>query len=98
MNDIGEIITRWQKDCFSWDINVNSNKSYYQSAKDALSEREAISSNPLDIDPKIREQMELSNQYVSIHLYPDNGIGSYEVFHYSLVAAILEMEEILKDH
>lgn len=94
---IAIILIRWQEKCFGWNINVNDNKTTYTSAKDTLEERQAIANYDLDINPEIRAKMEGTNQYVNIVVYPDNGIGSYEVFHYDLIGAILEMDRILEE-
>ena len=92
------ILDRWQRECYGWSISVNDNKTYGDTAKSVIADRESVLGDrdePLGIEPDVRAKMEELNQYVCIQVYPNNSIGSYEVFHYNLLMGITEMEKIL---
>jgi hypothetical protein len=85
---LNELISRCKCGVF---VTVNEHRDYYQSAADALIERDGYECPPR-IDPAVRAEMIRLNTVVRLQFYPDTPIGSYEIYHYDLDAALAEAE------
>lgn len=75
-------------------LTVNQHRDYYQTAEEALKEKEGYECPP-EIEPEVRQAMIDKNIIVDLQVYPDTPIGSYNIYHYDLEAAIDEALECL---
>lgn len=70
-------------------INVNDHRNVYQSAADWLEERKGFECPP-EIDDDVRAKIIETDTIIDIVFYPDTPIGSYNIVHYDLDAALDE--------
>lgn len=68
-------------------LTVNEHRDYYFTAEEALDEAKGRECPP-EIDTAVRAQMIALNTIVTIQFYPDTPIGSYEIWHHDLDAAL----------
>ena len=68
-------------------LTVNEHRDYYQSAELTLEEAEERECPP-EIAPDVRAQMIKSDTIVRLQFYPDTPIGSYEIWHHDIDAAL----------
>ena len=76
-------------------LEVNRHRDYYQTAEDALIEKQRYECPP-EIDEDVREVMVKTNTIIELQFYPDTPIGSYSLYHYDLEKILDEALEILK--
>jgi hypothetical protein len=70
-------------------LTVNQHRDYYQTAEQALEEAAKFECPP-EIDSNVRAEMIRTNTIVELQFYPDTPIGSYDIWHHSLDAALDE--------
>jgi len=70
-------------------LAVNQHRDYYQTAEDALKEKEGYECPP-EIEPEVREIMIKKNVIIDLQFYPNTPIGSYSIYHYDLDMALDE--------
>lgn len=70
-------------------ITVNEHRNYYQSAEQALEEY-ANYECPPEIEDGVRKVMIETNTVINVQFYPDTPIGSYDIYHHDLDAALTE--------
>ena len=70
-------------------IEINHHRDYYQSAADWIEDRKGFECPP-EIEPDVRAKIIETDTIIDIQFYPDTPIGSYEIVHYDLDAALDE--------
>lgn len=70
-------------------LTVNQHRGYYQTAEEALKEKEGYECPP-EIEPEVRAAMIEKNTIIDLQFYPDTPIGSYSIYHYDLDMALDE--------
>lgn len=68
-------------------LTVNEHRDYYQTAEYALTEKDGYECPP-DIAPDVRTEMIRTDTIIQLQFYPDTPIGSYDVYHHDLDAAL----------
>lgn len=68
-------------------LTVNEHRDYYQTAAQALDEADGLECPP-QIAPDVKARMIETNTIVRLQFYPDTPIGSYNIWHYDLDAAL----------
>jgi hypothetical protein len=68
-------------------LAVNEHRDVYESVEEHLIDA-AGRECPPQIEPDVRRRMIETDTIVKLHFYPDTPIGSYEVWHYDLDAAL----------
>jgi len=68
---------------------VNQHRDCYQTAEEALKEKEGYECPP-EINPEVRKAMIDKNIIIDLQFYPDTPIGSYSIYHYDLDMALDE--------
>jgi hypothetical protein len=91
MDKLKELLSRCKCGVF---ISVNEHRDYYQTAAEALKERDEREAPP-ETDTAIRSKMIELDTIIEIHFYPDTPIGFYEIYHYDLDAALTKALECL---
>ena len=74
-------------------IIVNEHRDYYQSVQERLKE---LSSGDIDIPVDIKAKMIKTDTIISIQFYPDNPIGSYDIYHWDMDKALDEALQCLE--
>lgn len=92
MKKLQQILDRCKCGVF---LTVNQHRDYYQTAKDALLEKQGYECPP-EIDRDVQEVMEKTDTIIELQFYPDTPIGSYSLYHYDLEKILDEALEILK--
>ncbi len=70
-------------------LTVNQHRNYYQTAEEALKEKEGYECPP-EIEPEVRAAMIDKNVIIDLQFYPHTPIGSYNIYHYDLDMALDE--------
>ncbi len=70
-------------------LTVNQHRNYYQTAEEALKEKEGYECPP-EIEPEVRAAMINKNVIIDLQFYPHTPIGSYNIYHYDLDMALDE--------
>ncbi len=73
-------------------LTVNQHRDYYQTAEEALKEKEGYECPP-EIEPEVRAAMIDKNVIIDLQFYPHTPIGSYSIYHYDLDMALDEALE-----
>lgn len=68
-------------------LDINEHRNYYQDAKRALDEADN-SDCPPEIPPEVRQKIVETDAIVHLSFYPFTPIGSLDVYHYDLEAAL----------
>lgn len=68
-------------------LTVNEHRDYYDTAAFALDEAKGRECPP-EIEPDVENRMIETDTIVRIQFYPDTPIGSYEIWHYDIDAAL----------
>lgn len=68
-------------------LSVNEHRDYYNTAQDVLDEALELGELP-EIDPAVKAMMIETNTIVRLQFYPDTPVGSYEIWHYDVEAAL----------
>jgi hypothetical protein len=68
-------------------VTVNEHRDYYETAERHLEEAKTNECPP-EIDDAVRAQMIALDTIIKVQFYPDTPIGSYEVWHHDLDAAL----------
>lgn len=68
-------------------VTVNEHRDYYETAEKHLEDAERLECPP-EIEADVRAKMIETNTVVKVLFYPDTPIGSYEIWHYNLDAAL----------
>lgn len=84
MDKLTELLSLCQCGVF---VTVNEHRDYYQSAAEALEEAKQLECPP-EIDAIVRAEMIARNNIIKIQFYPDTPVGSYDIWHYDLHAAL----------
>lgn len=75
-------------------LTINQHRDYYQTAEVALIELDSCQCPP-QLEPEVRAKMIETNTIINLHFFPDTPIGSYDIYHYDLDAALNEALECL---
>ncbi len=75
-------------------LTVNEHRNYYQTAEEALLEKDGYECPP-EIEPEVRKTMIEKDIIIELQFYPDTPIGSYSIYHHDLDAALDEALECL---
>lgn len=86
MDKLKELMSRCKCGVF---LYVNEHRDYYQSAEKSLEEIMGYECPP-EIDPEVRKVMIETDTIIKIQFYPDTPIGSYDIYHHDLDAALDE--------
>ena len=70
-------------------LEVNQHRDYYQTAEDALNERDGMECPP-NIKPEVRAEMIRLDMIVRLQFYPYTPVSSYEIYHYSVKGALAD--------
>ena len=89
MNKLKELLGKCKCGVF---LSINEHRDYYQTADEALKEKEDFECPP-EIEPEVRKAMAETNTIIHLQFYPDTPIGSYSIYHYDLDAALDEALE-----
>lgn len=71
-------------------LTINSHRDYHETVEQFFKSNK----NPFDdevfddIDSDIYAKMKETDTIISLHFYPNNPIGSYQIYHYDLETAI----------
>ena len=68
-------------------LTINEHRDYYDTAEDAINEAKTQECPP-EIEPSVAERMIETNTVIRLQFYPDTPIGSYEIWHYDIDAAL----------
>jgi hypothetical protein len=68
-------------------VSVNEHRDYYNTAEESLDGAEGLECPP-EINDDVRAQMIALNTIIRIQFYPDTPIGSYDIWHHDLDAAL----------
>lgn len=77
-------------------VTVNEHRDYYETAAEHLGDAEGRECPP-EIEDAVRAQMIATDTIIKIQFYPDTPIGSYEIWHHDLDAALDECLGILAE-
>lgn len=86
MDKLKELLTRCKCGVF---LTVNEHRDYYNTAAQALDEARGYGCPP-EIEADVEARMIETDTIVRLQFYPDTPIGSYEIWHYDLDAALDE--------
>ena len=86
MNKLKELLARCKCGVF---LTVNEHRDYYNTAAEALDEAKGRECPP-EIEPSVEARMIETNTIVCLQFYPDTPIGSYQIWHYDIDAALDE--------
>ena len=78
------LMSRCKCGCF---VSVNEHRNYHETVRQFLSGFGAFSFG-IEIDPEVKSRMIDTNTVVRLVFYPDTPIGSYDVLHYDIDAAL----------
>jgi len=70
-------------------LTVNEHRDYYETAEESLDEARGNECPP-EIADDVRAQMIATNTIVRLQFFPHTPIGSYEIWHHDLDAALTE--------
>lgn len=84
MDKLKELLARCKCGVF---LTVNEHRDYYNTAAQALDEAKGHECPP-EIEPDVEARMVETNTIVRLQFYPDTPIGSYEIWHYDIDAAL----------
>lgn len=76
-------------------ITVNEHRDYYNTAAQSIEEAR-LHECPPEIDADVEKIMVDTNTIVCLQFYPDTPIGSYEIWHYDIDAALDKALDILE--
>jgi len=68
-------------------VTVNEHRDYYETAAQHLEGAKTFECPP-EINDEVRAQMIALDTIIKIQFYPDTPIGSYEIWHHDLDAAL----------
>jgi hypothetical protein len=68
-------------------LTVNEHRDYYQTAKEAL-EKAQHHECPPEIEPSVLAKMIDTDTIIRLQFYPDTPIGSYDIWHHDIDAAL----------
>jgi hypothetical protein len=68
-------------------LHVNQHRDYFQTVVQKLTELEQEEC-PSDIEKEVRDKMIKLDTIIDLQFYPDTPNGSYQIYHYSLDAAL----------
>ena len=86
MNKLKELMSRCT--C-SVHVTVNEHRDYYNTAAEHLEEAKGLECPP-SISDEVRTKMVETDTIIKLQFYPDTPIGSYEIWHHDLDAALDE--------
>jgi hypothetical protein len=69
-------------------LTVNEHRDYYETAETRLDEHYAHYECPPEFAPEVRAKMIETDTIIDLQFYPDTPIGSYQLLHYDLDAAL----------
>lgn len=84
MDKLKDLLSRCKCGVF---LTVNEHRDYYNTAAKALEAAKGYECPPT-IEPDVEAKMIENDTIVVLQFYPDTPIGSYEVWHYDLDAAL----------
>ena len=84
MDKLKELLARCKCGVF---LTVNEHRGYYNTAAKALEEAKGHECPP-EIAPDVEAKMIETDTIVVLQFYPDTPIGSYQVWHHDLDAAL----------
>ena len=70
-------------------VTVNTHRDYYETAEQALEEYARYECPP-EIEDDVRRVMIETNTVINVQFYPHSPIGSYDIYHHDLDAALDE--------
>lgn len=86
MDKLKELLNRCKCGVF---VTVNEHRDYYEPAEKHVEDAMSMECPP-EIADDVRAEMIARDTIIKVHFYPDTPIGSYEVWHYDLDAALDE--------
>lgn len=84
MDKLKELLVRCKCGVF---LTVNEHRDYYYTAAQALDEAKGDECPP-EIEPEVEATMIETDTIVRLQFYPNTPIGSYEIWHYDIDAAL----------
>jgi hypothetical protein len=95
MDQLNELIARCKCEVH---VSVNSHRNYYMTVEEHLTNLQELSfPDGLEIEPEVRSKMIELDTVVNVQFYPQTPIGSYDIYHYDLEAALTEALAILNN-
>lgn len=78
-------------------LMVNEHRDYYESAERRLDDHYALMGCQPEVSDEVRAKMIETDTIIDLQFYPDTPIGSYQILHYDLDAALDEALACLED-
>lgn len=93
MEALETLLTRCKCGVF---LTVNEHRDYYETAAKTIEDAE-VRECPPQLEPEVRAKMIETDTIVRLTFYPDTPIGSYDIWHYNVAAALDQALECIPD-